>query len=306
MNLEGCEIRKGSRYISAETGCRRAFTLVEMLVVISIMAVLVGILMPALNLAKRQVRAVVGMHNQKELANGLNLFSMDNRDRYPDSVATVGIDDRWNWSDPTKMIGDEARSPQFHRAMSAYLYSYIPDAKIMSCPSAPKQHKYLQEAWEAGDDWDNPDTEVPTDAFGGTYCFYWNYTGYLPETDKLFRGPTGPASGRRYSKLLVSDYFGYDRWRSPDAFGSCEKFSGSDIVPETWVLSSYWSRQSDDPNGTKPKLTLRAAFTDGHVESYSSSQVIPMKVSMTPEGAPPYPDGTNSGGTFYIPQSALE
>lgn len=306
MKLEGCEIRKDCRNISATTGCRRAFTLVEMLVVISIMALLLGILMPALNLAKRQARAVLGMHNQKELVNGLHMFSMDNRDRYPDSVATVGVDDRWNWSDPIKMIGDEARSPKYHRSMSAYLYNYIPDAKIMSCPSAPKQHKYLQEAWEAGDDWDNPETDPSLDAFGGTYCFYWSYIGYLAQTDTLFRGPFGPAGGRRYSKLLVSDYFGYDHWRSPDAFGSCEKFDGADVVEETNRLSSYWTVEDDDPEESKPELTLRAGFIDGHVETYSSSDVVPMKISMTPEGAPPYPDSSSPGGIFYLPKSALK
>lgn len=276
-----------------------------MIVVISIISVLLGILVPAVNLAKRQVRAVVGMHNQKELSTGLNLFAMDNRDRYPDSVATVGFDDRWNWSDPRKMTGDLARSPQFHRAMSSYLYSYVPDAQVMSCPSAPKQHKYLQAAWDAGDDWDNPDTDVPLDPFGGTYCFYWNYTGYLAGKNALFRGPTGPASSGRYSQLLISDYFGYDRWPNSDAFGSCERFNGAKVVPETSLLSSYWSRQDGDPNQSRPKVTLRAAFTDGHVESYSSSDVVPMKISMTSEGAPPYPEDMGQG-IFFIPRTAVE
>jgi len=274
-----------------------------MLVVISIISVLLGILVPAVNLAKRQVRAVVGMHNQKELVNGLNLFAMDNRDSYPDSVATVGVNANWNWQHPTKMTGDQARSPQVHRSMSAYLNSYLPDAEVMSCPSAPKQHQYLQAAWDAGDDWDCPDTDVPADPFGGTYCFYWNYTGYLSDTAR-FRGPTGPASMGRHSQLLVSDYFGYNYWRSPNAFGSCEKFSGADAVPETYLLSSYWSRESDDPDNDKPEVTLRAAYTDGHVETYSSDDVVPMRVSMRADGGPPpYADGP---GIIFIPKTAVE
>ena len=273
-----------------------------MLVVVSIVSVLMAILVPAINLARRQAHAVVGMANQREIATALNLFAADNRDRYPDSVATVGIDSEWSWSDPTKMTGNRKRSPQAHRAMSEYLSSYVPNAETMFCPSAPQQYKYLQEVWDAGDDWDNPDTSVSSDPFGGTYCFYWNYAGYLAESDTVFKGPRGPASMGRYSRLLTSDYFGYDHWRSPDSFGSCEKFDRADVVAETQLLSAYWS-VGGDPDVAIPVVKLRAAYTDGHVESYSSSETTPMKVAQEPEGVPPFPDGTSSG-IFFIPKSA--
>jgi len=272
-------------------------------VVISIISVLMGILVPAANLVRRQARALLGMRNQREISNALTLYAMDNKDRYPQSVATVGTGEEWSWSDPTKMIGIKERSPQMHRAMSAYLADYIPDAKTMFCPNAPQRYKYLQEAWDAGDDWNNPDTAPRTDPLGGTYCFYWNYVGYLSESQTLFRGPTGPASMGRYNQLLVTDYFGHDHWRSPGAFGSCERLKGARIVEETQLLSSYWAVDGD-PLEAMPDVKLRAAFTDGHVETYSSSDVVPMKISTTPEGVPPYPDGF-AGGTFFVPRSAL-
>lgn len=282
----------------------KAFSLVEVLVVISIVSALLAISVPALNLARRQARGLLGMRNQREIATALNLFAVDNRDRYPDSVATVGFEDSFSWSDPTRLIGIQKRTPQLHRAMSAYLGSYIEDAKTMYCPSAPQQYQRLQEAWDAGDDWDNPDTPLRGDPLTGTYCFYWNYIGYLPETDTIFRGPTGPASMGRHSRLLVTDYFGYDHWRGPRLFGSCEKLPGADIVPETQLLSSYWST-TGDPNEVMPEVKLRAAYTDGHVETYSSSDVTRIKVSLQPEGVPPYPDST-AGGIFFIPKDALE
>ena len=243
------------------------------------------------------------MRNQREVATSLNLFAMDHRDRYPDSVATVGLNDSYSWSDPTKLIGPRKRSPQVHRSMSAYLSPYVEDATIMYCPSAPQQYRYLQEAWDAGDDWDNPDTPTRSDPLTGTYCFYWNYVGYLAETDTLFRGPTGPASMGRYSQLLVTDYFGYDHWRSPKAFGSCEKLNGAEIVDETQLLSSYWFVDGD-PNVAMPNVKVHAAYTDGHVEAYSAAELTPMKVSIEPDGIPPYPDSV-AGGIFFIPQEAV-
>jgi prepilin-type N-terminal cleavage/methylation domain-containing protein len=303
--MEGKKIGKRCQYISVRAGgVKRAFTLVELLVVISIISVLTAILAPALSGVRRQAAALTGMRNQREVANAVNLFAADNGDLYPDSVATVGLDTNWSWYDPTKITGNRKRSPQIHRSMSAYLHDYIPDAKTIFCPCAPQQYKYLQESWDAGDDWDNPDTPVPSDPVGGTLCFYWNYIGYLGGPRELFKGPRGPASGGLHSQLLVSDYFGYGHWRKPESFASCERLPGGDIIEETWLLSALWSG-SGDPNTAMPQVKLRAAYTDGHVETYYPNDVSAMRVSMTPEGTPPYPDGGASAGIFYIPRNAV-
>lgn len=279
------------------------FTLVEILVVISIVSVLMAILMPALGKAKRQARAILGMNNQKQVSGGVNLYALDNDDKYPDSVATVGFGSYWNWSDPTKLMGNRTRNPGVHRSMSAYLRSYIENADIPYCPNAPRKYKYLKEAWGAGDEWDNPETSFPTDPVGGTYCFYWNYDGFLGPNKGLFFGPDGPAAGGRQSKLLVTDYLGFDHWRSPGAYGSCEKFGGANITPETWLLSSYWSSDAG-PNSPMPQVKLHAAYTDGHVESYSPSETVPMQVIMKRDTNEPYPSGMGPG-IFYLPKSAL-
>ena len=47
-----------------------------------------------------------------------------------------------------------------------------------------------------------------------------------------------------------------------------------------------------------------AGWTDGHVESFSSSQVIPMQVSITSDGYTPYPVGVGPG-IFYLPANAI-
>jgi hypothetical protein len=262
-----------------------------------------AVLLPALAQVRQRARTILNMSHQRQIAGALNLFAADNGDRYPESVATVGFDDDWNWSDPTKLTGNRKRSPRLYRAMSEYLRQYIADASVIYCPSAPREYEYLQEAWDAGDEWDNPETPFPSDPVGGTYCFYWNYTGFLEGRRELFRGPQGPASSGRYSKLVVSDYFGYGHWRSPTAFSSCEKFGGADITPETWLLSPYWSSEGD-PNCSRPNVKLQAGFTDEHVESYPASDVVPMKVSLTSDGTVPYPDGVGPG-IFYLPTSAL-
>ncbi|MHC4432296.1 MAG: type II secretion system protein, partial [Planctomycetota bacterium] len=87
----------------------RGFTLIELLVVMSIISLLMAILVPTLGKVRQQAKSMKGMNNQQQITSALNLFASDNDDRYPESVSTVGFDNSWNWSDPTKLIGSESR-----------------------------------------------------------------------------------------------------------------------------------------------------------------------------------------------------
>jgi prepilin-type N-terminal cleavage/methylation domain-containing protein len=62
---------------------RRAFTLVELLVVIAIIAILIAILLPVLSKAKENARAVACQSNQRQLAQGFLLFAHDNKGQLP-------------------------------------------------------------------------------------------------------------------------------------------------------------------------------------------------------------------------------
>lgn len=285
---------------------RRAFTLIELLVVISIISLLMAMLVPVLGKVRCQARALVGMGNLRQIAQAVNCYAWDNDESYPPSTATIGFADHWNWQEPTMLTGYRKRSPQLHRSMSAYLHRYVEDASVMFCPNAPKKYTYLQQAWDAGDEWDHPETAPMPDALIGVYCFYWNYTGYLGRGRGLFRGPNGPSRGHGRSKLLVSDYFGYDHWRSPNAYGSCEKFRGANVTEGTWISSAYWSRSASGNTVDLDTLAieLHAGYIDGHVECYSASDTVPIKVILNRETNEPYPPGLGPGD-FYLPRSAL-
>ena len=288
--------------------CHRpaGFTLLELLVAISIIAILMSILFPVLGRAKRQARTILGMNNLSQIVDAVNLFALDNDDRYPESVATIGSGLHWNWQEPTMLMGYLKRSPGHRRSLGAYLRTYIEDASIMRCPNAPKEYKYHGDAWEAGENWDNPDTPPVPDPVVGTYCFYWNYVGYLGEDKGLFAGPRGPAGGPRQSSLVVSDYFGYDHWRSPRCFGSCESIPGGDLTEGTEVSSAYWSRRQSGAVGLENlSIDLHAGYLDGHVSKYGPSDVVPMRVSLSWDGRVPYPIGVGPG-VFYLPRAGLE
>jgi prepilin-type N-terminal cleavage/methylation domain-containing protein/prepilin-type processing-associated H-X9-DG protein len=72
---------------------RRAFTLVELLVVIGIIAVLIGILMPVLGKAREQARRTRCLSNLRSIGQALFTYANENRDKLPDGNGALVYND---------------------------------------------------------------------------------------------------------------------------------------------------------------------------------------------------------------------
>ena len=68
------------------------FTLVELLVVISIIALLIGILLPALGEAKRKARQLQDVANLGEHGKAIGIYAAENRNRLPNIPPGNGED----------------------------------------------------------------------------------------------------------------------------------------------------------------------------------------------------------------------
>ena len=118
-------------------GRKNGFTLIELLVVISIIALLVSILMPALNIAKQQATGAVCVSNEKSLTLAWVMYAQDNDGRLVGANNTSADAPRYDWTEyPQDEDGNFAASleDRYRGIRAGRLYDYTEDVDVYHCP----------------------------------------------------------------------------------------------------------------------------------------------------------------------------
>ena len=129
---------------------KRAFTLVELLVVIGIIAVLIGILLPTLNRAREAANRAQCLSNLRQLTTAWIMYAQDNKG----NLVWAGTNDHTSFSDPPTapthmnfpLLGWVLDVPGTQGTMGAVkagaMYKYLKTADVYRCASSLDKLNY--------------------------------------------------------------------------------------------------------------------------------------------------------------------
>jgi len=240
----------------------RGFTLIELLVVIAIIALLMSILMPALNKAKQLAKSAIGMSKLWEWGQVMHMYTEDNENLFMTDLGHGS----------TSLLG----RPE--------LKEYYQDDELLLCPMAVKT--YEQGARNPFAAWQDDDTDDP---IGNPPCSYgintWilsNASANYQTDDRMWKTPLVKGA---YRIPMVQDCAGFQN-ASPWPHDEPPEYDGQFIsgTSENEMRYVCLNRHSEKIN---------CVYMDYHVRSVDLKQLWTLKWNRKFDTAGPW---TRAGG----------